>query len=115
MDIEKLYKILGEFIKERDWEQFHSLKNISASISIEANELLELFQWTDCKDSSKILQSKPEKIKEEIADIGIYLLLFCQYADIDLEKVILDKIKINSEKYPPSKTKGISKKYNELD
>ena len=106
MNIEKINHIL---------EKFHSLKNISASISIEANELLELFQWVDNKDSDTILENKLEKVKEEIADIGIYLLLFCKYGNINLEEVILDKIKKNSEKYPVSLAKGSSKKYDEFN
>lgn len=103
----KLINLLLKFRAEREWLQFHSPKNLACSISIEANEILELFQWSeDCKDRNRL--------KMEIADIAIYLLYLCHDMNIDLFDAITKKITINEEKYPIQKSKGNSKKYDEL-
>ena len=99
--LEKLLK----FRADRNWEQFHSPKNLACSISIESNELLELFQWSD--ECNNI-----EKVKQEVADICIYLMYFCNDMHIDLLKAVEEKIAINESKYPVEKSKGNSVKYN---
>ena len=104
-----LIKEIKKFNKERDWDKFHSLKNLAISISIEANELLENFQWTDTPDH--------QKVKDEIADIFIYLLNFCDKCgmdELDIIHYINVKIEKNKTKYPIEKSKGNCKKYNEL-
>jgi NTP pyrophosphatase (non-canonical NTP hydrolase) len=99
---------LKKFRNERDWEQFHNLKDLSIALSIESNELLEQFLWKN-PDEANI-----EKIKEELADVFAYSLLLADKLDIDVEEIVLKKIKINAEKYPVDKSKGSAKKYNEL-
>ena len=96
----KIKKILREFSKKRDWDQFHSLKNLAISINLESSELLEIFQWE--KESSEFYKKKENlsKIKEEVADIMLYLLRFSDIAGIDLEKECLKKIEINKKRYP---------------
>ncbi len=114
MDIDKLQVKLRKFAKERDWEQFHSPKNLAMALSVEAAELLEIFQWSNSGGLDEIEDPKKKKeIEEEVADIFNYLLKICDELDIDLEKVALEKIDINETKYPVEKFKGSSKKYNQ--
>lgn len=104
-----------KFATERDWDQFHTPKNIATSISVESAELLELFQWTrGQKDWIEISEIEvKEKIENEVADILLYLIRFADLAKIDLEKVALRKIELNAKKYPIETSKGSDKKYNE--
>jgi len=113
-DLEKIYKIITDFRKKRDWEKFHNPKNLAISISLEANELLEHFQWNDLKESLEYAKNNKEKISSEIADILVYILYLCNDLNIDLSKAIYKKIKENEAKYPVSKSKGNSTKYNQL-
>ena len=110
----KIQKKLREFAKQRDWEKFHNLKNLAISISIEASELMEIFQWKDSKSNFWIREKQSEQIEQEVADIMLYLLRFADMAKIDIEKACINKIKINSLKYPVNKSKGRSTKYNKL-
>lgn len=96
------------FRDERDWEQFHNPKDLSIAISIEANELLELFLWKKADDANK------DKVKEELADIFTYAILMADKYNFDIKEIIFDKLKKSAEKYPIDKAKGIAKKYNEL-
>lgn len=109
--IEKLIK----FRDERDWKQFHNPKDLAISLSIEASELLELFQWKKDKDIEKLVDSPSKsRFEEEIADVVVYAILLCDRLDIDLIDAINKKISKNGEKYPVLKSKGNSKKYTEL-
>ena len=115
-EFEQLRKLIDKFSDERDWTQFHSPKNLAASISIEASELLELFQWTDPSHSE--LQENSDlrsRVSEELADIVIYCVRFCSLQGIEFASMVSEKIKINEEKYPISLSKGSSKKYNSLE
>lgn len=112
--LEDLQKEILKFVQKRDWEQFHTPKNLSTAISIEANELLENFVWDD-KDFDEIPEKKRHNVKEELADILIYSLEFFHRLDIDPEEAVLDKIEQNREKYPVEKAKGNSAKYTELE
>ena len=114
MDSEKIKSRLREFAKDRDWNQFHTLKNIACSINIEASELLEIFQWREIKSIDLKDLNLKEKIGDEVADIMLYLIRFSDIADINLEEVCLNKIKKNKKKYPISLSRGSSKKYNEI-
>ncbi len=107
MKIDEIMKELKEFIKERNWEQFHSGQNLAKSIVIEASELLELFQWSEETD-------KIEDLKDEIADVIIYTLDLADKYDIDIEQAIKHKLQKNREKYPAEKAFGNAKKYNEF-
>jgi len=107
MKIDEIIKEIREFVKERNWDQFHSGQNMAKSIVIEASELLELFQWTE--ETEKI-----EDLKDEIADVVIYILRLVDKYDIDLEEAIKNKLQKNREKYPTDKAYGNAKKYNEF-
>ena len=112
--LDSLKKEVKKFVYERDWEQFHSPKNLSMSLSIEAAELMEHFQWANTiEESVKILKDEHKKseIEDEIADIAIYLIDFCNLYDVDLEKVVFKKIRKNEKKYPVQIVKGKSDKY----
>lgn len=104
---------IKQFIKERDWAKFHSPKNISMSIAIEAAELMEHFQWLTIKQSKEIFKSKEnrEAIEDEIADIAIYIFDLCNIANIDIEACILKKLKKTAIKYPAETVKGSARKY----
>ncbi len=107
-----LQKVL-QFRNERDWEQYHTPKNLVCSISIEASELLELFQWLDNDEGKRFADNEGAgRIREEVADIAIYLMLFCHDNGIDLEDAMLEKLKMNAEKYPVGKSKGSADKYD---
>lgn len=100
-----------KFRDDRDWKQFHDPKDLAISISLEASELLEIFQWS--RDDVYCLD-KIDKIKEELADVVNYCILMADACNLDLDKIITDKIKQNALKYPVDKAKGTSTKYNEL-
>ena len=100
-----------KFRDDRDWKQFHDPKDLAISISLEASELLEIFQWS--RDDVYCLD-KIDKIKEELADVMNYCFLMADACNLDLDKIITDKIKLNAAKYPVDKAKGTSAKYNEL-
>lgn len=106
-----LQKAVLRFRDERDWGKFHNAKDLAISLNIEAGELLENFQW---KSSEEATETKIQDIKEEIADVMIYLLLLCDKLDINLEEAVHSKLEMNAEKYPVEKSFGKNTKYNEL-
>lgn len=112
LQLEQLLKKLLKFRKDRDWEQFHSPKNLAISLSIEAAELLELFQWRP--EDETLSPEKLQKVQNEMADVFIYLLLMSNDLGIDLYEASLKKIEMNGRKYPVDKAKGCSLKYTEL-
>jgi len=112
--IQKLKEEINRFVSERDWEKFHSPKNLSMSIAIEAAELMEKFQWLEGVESKELTSRQKQEIEEELADIAVYVLNFCSLYGIDLSDAIERKLKINSKKYPVERVKGNSKKYTEL-
>ena len=103
---------INKFRDERNCRQFHNEKDLAISISIEASELLELFQW---KSSEETVSNKLPQLKEELADVLIYSLMLADNLDLDVEKIIQDKLNLNAKKYPISKSYGSNKKYTELD
>lgn len=113
--IDSLRDRLREFARERDWDQFHTPKNLSMALIGEAAELVEHFQWVD-GNSSHLLDDKVRpSVEEEIADIFIYLVRIADKLDIDLYSAAERKIAINACKYPADKVKGSSKKYTEYE
>ena len=104
------------FAHEREWEQFHSPKNLSMALAAEAGELMEHFLWAESKGSAATLQDarKREQIEDELADVVIYALEFANIAGIDLAKAIEAKLAKNAAKYPVEKARGSAKKYTEL-
>ena len=105
MDINKLNMMIDEFVNEREWEKFHSPKNLSMALSVEASELLEIFQW---QNEDEYLENNETitKAKDEIADIFYYLLRISKKLNIDIENSFIDKMEKNKEKYPSSTYKG---------
>lgn len=104
--MEKLIKALREFNKERDWDQFHSPENLAKSISIEAGELLECFQWNS--DFNK------ENLCEELADVFTYCIMLADKLDVNIEEIVLNKLEKSKKKYPVEKARGVSTKYDKL-
>lgn len=109
-----LLKQLVEFRRERDWEQFHNPKDLAISLSIEAAELLEWFQWRSDEEIQMQLKSnKRIQLEDELADVAVYLTYLCHDLGIDLNSVVESKMAKNAEKYPVDKVKGCADKYNE--
>ena len=115
MDISKIQNQLKKFAIERDWEQFHTPKNLAMALSVEASELVEVFQWLQAEESISPDKKQTDAIKSEVADIAMYLLRFCSVLEIDLEKAIENKLERNAEKYPVNLSKGNAQKYNQRD
>ena len=115
-DLNSLTKRLIEFRDERNWQQFHSLKDLIISLNLEASELLELTQWKDADSfEASVSEGKGRQdLEEECADVLLYLLLVAEKSGIDLLKVASDKIDKNAQKYPVDKAKGNAKKYTQL-
>jgi len=109
-----LMKRIRDFIKERDWEQFHSPKNLSMALSIEASEIMEHFQWKTTEESRQLDEETWSEVKDEIGDTFVYLLRLCDELNIDPIKAANDKMLKNAEKYPVEKARGNSKKYTKL-
>ena len=99
----QLRLVVKDFIKERDWEKYHTPKNLAMSITIEASELMELFQWYPGEDTIKLLEDEDKKIEigDEIADIMIYCLAFANQTEIDISEVVHRKLEKNELRFPP--------------
>lgn len=111
--LRKIKDKIKKFIKDRDWQKYHSPKNISMSIAIEAAELMEHFQWLSIEQSRRLLKDKKRRaeIEDELADIAVYVLDFCNMFNIDIRKIILRKLEKSSRKYPVHLVKGKAHKY----
>lgn len=110
----QLKQKIDQFSQDRDWEKFHTPKNLTMALTVETAELMEIFQWQNDQDGVAGLSEKNRKaIEHEVADIFIYLLRFCSVTEIDLLKVAEEKLQINAEKYPVDVVKGKSEKYTE--
>jgi NTP pyrophosphatase (non-canonical NTP hydrolase) len=112
-ELESLSRQLAEFARERDWEQFHSPKNLAMALTVEAAELLEIFQWQSEQQSREADRATRERAGEELADILLYSLLLCDKLDIDLAQAAQAKLQRNAEKYPADRVRGSARKYNE--
>lgn len=115
MDLKNLIEKINAFSEARDWDQFHSIKNLTMALAVESSELLELYQWLSEEESNdksnKILM---QKTKDELADILVYLLRISSKLEIDLEEAVLSKMEHNETKYPVEKSKGKSTKYTDF-
>jgi NTP pyrophosphatase (non-canonical NTP hydrolase) len=107
-DIDVIMQDLIRFRDERDWGQFHNPKDLAIALNIESSELLELFLWKSPDEANH------EKVKEELADVIAYALLLSHNYGFDIKEIVAEKIRSNELKYPVEKSKGNSKKYNEL-
>jgi len=108
-DVEEIRRKLVVFRDRRNWKQFHDPKNLAEAISIEASELLEIFLWKTIDESRNLSENEIEYVKNEVADIFIYLIYICQELDIDLLVSTEQKIILNKEKYPVREAKGPNK------
>jgi dCTP diphosphatase len=112
--IDDLILQLRQFAADRDWDQFHSAKNLAAALSVEAAEVLEHFQWLTEAQSHELSPEKKQALAMELADVFLYLLRLSDKTGIDLIDAARQKIKLNGLKYPASKARGSHKKYTEL-
>ena len=108
MDLNKINDQILKFSEERNWSKFHTPKNLSMALSVEAAELLEIFQWQKHSDFKTLNDEMIENIEDEVSDIFYYLMRICQRLDIDIEKAFLKKMEKNRIKYPIEKFKGKS-------
>ncbi|MEW6586086.1 MAG: nucleotide pyrophosphohydrolase [Nitrospirota bacterium] len=113
--LELLKGRLREFAGERDWDQFHSPKNLSMALIAEAAELIEHFQWLTQEQSSNLPDDKLKEVEQELADILIYLVRIADKLGIDLVEAAESKIAVNEQKYPVDKARGSAAKYTEHD
>lgn len=112
-ELAELIERVNGFAAERDWDQFHSPKNLSMALIAEAAELVEHFQWLTEKQSFELPEDKLEEVRLELADIFIYLLRMSEKLGVDLVQAAHRKIVLNEQKYPAEQVKGSSKKYYE--
>jgi len=112
-DLNQLQAYLRQFAKDRDWDQFHSPKNLSIALSVEVSELLENFQWLTEEQSYTLDQQQRAAVVDEIADVQMYLARLADKLDINIGEAIEQKINKNEAKYPAELVKGSSKKYTE--
>lgn len=112
-DLDDIKEKLRQFAQARDWDQFHSPKNLSMALAGETGELLELFQWLTEEQSRNLTQKQNKAVEEEIADVFLYLLRLADKLSVDLLEAAKNKMTINEQKYPVSKVKGSPKKYTE--
>ena len=115
MNQHELTTLIRQFCEERDWDQFHSLKDLSIGLSTESNELLQLFRFKDNQQSEDYLKNNRKKIEDECADIYYYLLRLSDLYDIDLNQALENKMHDNEKKYPKELVKGKNLKYNEYE
>lgn len=105
---------LRRFAAERDWEQYHSPKNLATALIVEAAELLEHFQWLTEDGSKSLSSNQVDRVREEMADVLLYLVHLADKLNIDLVEAAKNKIEINEQKYPVQKARGSNRKYTEL-
>jgi len=111
MNIKNIQKQLADFADKRDWDQFHNPKNLAMALSVEASELVEIFQWLTPEQAKAIMDSgESEHVKEEMADIMIYLIRMADKLNVDLENAVISKIAQNGEKYSVELSKGNANK-----
>jgi len=109
----ELQRRVAAFAAARDWDQFHSPKNLAMALSVEAAELVEEFQWLTEQQSRALDPDRRERVRLEMADVLIYLLRIADKLDIDLARAAADKLVLNEQKYPADRVRGSSRKYTE--
>ena len=112
-ELTSLRDLVREFVDERDWDQFHTPKNLSAALTVEAAELLECFQWLDRGDAAELGDAKLLQARHEMADVLVYLIRLADKLDVDLHAAVLEKMVLNRAKYPADKVRGDARKYSE--
>ncbi|NIP19173.1 MAG: nucleotide pyrophosphohydrolase [Xanthomonadales bacterium] len=114
-DLRQIQQRMNEFVAERDWEQFHSPKNLSMALAVEAGELMEHFQWMTEEDSARLPADKLAEVEFELADILLYLVRIAEQTGIDLLGAVNKKMELNEKKYPAHVVRGSSRKYTEYN
>ncbi|HSF77415.1 MAG TPA: nucleotide pyrophosphohydrolase [Steroidobacteraceae bacterium] len=114
-DLAELKMRLRDFIAERDWEQFHSPKNLAMALSVEAAELVEIFQWLTEAESLVPDSDRRQRAEAELADILVYLVRVADRLDVDLLQAVTRKLEENARKYPAERVRGKALKYDEYD
>ena len=112
--LRELRDALRQFAADRDWDQFHSPKNLALALSVEAGELLEHFQWVKEAESASMTPEQRAHIAEELADVLLYLVRLADKLDVDLNSAARAKLELNAKKYPVDRARGNSKKYTEF-
>jgi len=110
----ELRDALRRFAAERDWQRFHTPKNLAIALSVEASELLEHFQWLTEAESQSLDATQLAGVREELADVFLYLVRLADRLDVDLVSAARDKLELNAKKYPADKARGSSRKYTDL-
>ncbi len=105
--------LMRTFVEERDWDQFHTPKNLSSALSVEAAELLEHFQWLRTGDKSELGPDKLQAVSHEMADVLVYLVRLADKLDVDLVQAVTEKMVLNRAKYPADLVRGDARKYDE--
>ena len=113
--LDEISRALAEFARERDWEQFHTPKNLSMALAVEAAEIMEIFQWKTPEASVNLPPEQLEHLREELADTFIYLVRLADMAGVDLLPAARAKIAQNHAKYPPDRVRGSAAKYTEYE
>jgi NTP pyrophosphatase (non-canonical NTP hydrolase) len=111
--LEALSFKLAQFAQKRDWEQFHTPKNLAMALAIEASEIMEIFQWLTAAQSQQLDEAKRQDLADELGDTLIYLVRLADMAGIDLLQAAEDKLSRNEEKYPADQVRGSARKYSE--
>jgi dCTP diphosphatase len=113
-NLSDLQEALRRFASERNWDQFHSPKNLAIALSVEAAELLEHFQWITEEQSRNLPTAELAKVQEELADVLLYLIRLSDKLNVDLARAATEKMDLNARKYPIEQSRGTSKKYTDL-
>lgn len=112
-DLGALRELVRQFVDERDWDKFHTPKNLATALSVEASELLEPFQWLVSGERSELGDANLVAVRHEMADVLVYLVRLADKMDVDLFQAVLEKMELNRAKYPADKVRGDSRKYSE--
>jgi NTP pyrophosphatase (non-canonical NTP hydrolase) len=112
-DLARLRELVRVFVNERDWDQFHTPKNLASALSVEAAELLEHFQWLQHGRLEELGEGKLAEVRHEMADVLVYLVRLADKLDVDLMAAVEEKMVLNRAKYPADKVRGDARKYHE--
>ena len=112
-ELTELRDLVRQFVDERDWDQFHTPKNLSSALAVEAAELLEHFQWLRRGDAGELGERKLREVSHEMADVLVYLVRLADKLDVDLMAAVQEKMVLNRAKYPAEQVRGDARKYDE--
>jgi NTP pyrophosphatase (non-canonical NTP hydrolase) len=112
-DLQDIRDLVRVFVDERDWDQFHTPKNLASALCVEAAELLEHFQWLHKGDRAELAEGKLDAVRHEMADVLVYLVRLADKLDVDLAEAVAEKMVLNRAKYPAELVRGDARKYDE--